>query len=265
MKLEKRGNRFQSFFENKEYVSLKNYLYNYLLRKRAVESVLEGQEIDSIIEIGTGLSPVMTKADEILYTDLSFTGLKTLKTNLKGAEYVEADGTSLPFKSKCFSHCISSEVIEHIANDTKALQEIARVTRPQGLMILTFPHRSAYFFNDDHYVNHYRRYDLVDITKNLKNVGFQPIRVQKVLGPLEKITMSLVILMITLFKKMRTDTFKSNIGGVASPWVVAVFKWINRFYMIFAWVDAKLAPLSMSSVLLIVSKKNSDHAAKESI
>ncbi len=38
-----RGNRFEDFFADDAYVVLKNFLYNYLLRKRAIETCLTGR------------------------------------------------------------------------------------------------------------------------------------------------------------------------------------------------------------------------------
>lgn len=37
-------NRFHDFFEDDKYVALKNYPYNYLLRKRAVEKVMQNEK-----------------------------------------------------------------------------------------------------------------------------------------------------------------------------------------------------------------------------
>jgi hypothetical protein len=34
------------------------------------------------------------------------------------------------------------------------------------------------------------------------------------------------------------------------------FKWANRFYMLPAWIDAKVMPRSLSAVLLIKAEKN---------
>ena len=51
----------------------------------------------------------------------------------------------LPFEDETFDAVIAMEVIEHIENHRKAIAEMARVLRPGGRMILTFPngHRVA--------------------------------------------------------------------------------------------------------------------------
>lgn len=96
-------NRFQSLFEEDKYVILKNYLYNYLLRKLAVEKNLLQERPELILEVGSGISPVMTRTNRIIYSDLSFRALQILKHAHGKGWYVVADGMRLPFKSGIFS------------------------------------------------------------------------------------------------------------------------------------------------------------------
>jgi ubiquinone/menaquinone biosynthesis C-methylase UbiE len=75
-------------------------------------------------------------------TDLSL--VKKYSSNLKFTmEYSadSADATKLSFPDNSFSHIISISVIEHINGDgdSKAIKEMWRVLRPNGILILTFP------------------------------------------------------------------------------------------------------------------------------
>ena len=142
------NNRFQDFFEEDRYILLKNYLYNYLLRKSAVEKSLQKEDITLALEIGSGISPVMTRTNRIIYSDLSFGALQILKRSHENQRYVVADGMNLPFKPGVFSHTICSEVLEHLQDDRKALNELSRVMSPSGRLIVTVPHRKLYFSND---------------------------------------------------------------------------------------------------------------------
>jgi hypothetical protein len=65
-------NRFQDFFKENKYTTLKNYLYNYHLRKLAVEKNLQNENTELILEVGSGISPVMMKSRDIIYSYLSF-------------------------------------------------------------------------------------------------------------------------------------------------------------------------------------------------
>ena len=55
----------------------------------------------------------------------------------------KVDITNLPFEDKTYDVIFASHVLEHIADDRKAIREIRRVLRPNGLAILPVPIVSA--------------------------------------------------------------------------------------------------------------------------
>jgi len=230
-----RTNRFQEFFEETKYSALKNYLYNYLLRKMTIEKNLQGDGPELALEVGSGISPVMTRTSHIIYSDFSFTAVKALKQSLGQGWYVVADGMYLPFKSGVFSHTISSEVLEQ-----------------------TFPHRQFYFGNDDRFVGHYRRYELNDMIERLNQAGLEPVNIQKVLGPLDKATMSTVVFCYDMIQKFIKNKKEIGIQKKPLPFIKGIsflFKWANRMYMTLAWLDARIWPRRFSTILLINSIK----------
>jgi len=246
-------NRFEDFFADDAYVSLKNHLYNYLLRRRAIRRCMKFQKRDLVLEIGSGLSSMIDDSERIVYSDISFRALRTLKKNQGRGYFVVADATHLPFKAGSFSQVICSEVLEHLPKDLQALCEIPSVMKQEGSLILTFPHRRAYFAADDRFVNHLRRYELDEMEARLKEAGLKTVEICKVLGPLEKITMLTLISLISLFGRFKKS--KPECGQVvpSSAYVVTAFQWVNRFYCLPIWLDAHLAPRSLASVLLIRS------------
>ena len=252
----KESRNFQDLFKEEKYIALKNYLYNYNLRKRAVQKSLFREIPQLILEVGSGISPLATNSAITVYSDMSFDAVCVLKRNQRHGYYVVADGINLPFKSNVFSHAVCSEVLEHIEHDLKAIKEIARVlNKESGCLILTVPHRKRYFTNDDSFVKHYRRYEIAEIMHRLKSAGFKPVFLKKILGPLEKVTMSLAVFVYTITQRHRSS------GGMPRAihnrrfmdLCVSFFKWINVFYKGFVWLDAQLMPLSLSSVILIKS------------
>lgn len=52
---------------------------------------------------------------------------------------VKADICDLPFEDNTFSFILCNHVLEHIPDDTKAMQEIYRVLKPKGIAILQIP------------------------------------------------------------------------------------------------------------------------------
>ena len=246
---------FDALFENKHYVLLKNHLYNYLLRKKAVEKNISIQNQGFILEVGCGLSPLVTDTDTVVYSELSLQALQILKRRQNSGSYVAADGMRLPFKTGTFDQTICSEVLEHLADDHKALQELARVMKPSGQLIITFPHRKIYFTYDDHVVKHLRRYELSDMEDKLRTVGLSPVSIQKVLGPLEKVTMLSVVSCFSLMQKFKPSKSKTNGSSNLISIVLPLFKLVNLFYAGLAWLDAKIMPRALATVLLIKARK----------
>ena len=247
---------FQELFKKQPYLKLKNYLYNYLLRKRAVEKCLRHDRPELVLEVGSGISPLLSNIDNIVYSDVSFEALHTLKKTLKGGHCVVADATHLPFRPATFSHTLCSEVLEHIYDDRKALGELAGILKkPNGSLIVTVPHRKCYFGYDDLYVKHYRRYELAEIKVRLQAVGLSPVAIQKVLGPLEKITMLIATVLFSIVARRHPSpvaTVDLTAGRLTDGFGV-VFEWLNIFYRGFVWLDAQIMPLSFSTVILIRS------------
>jgi SAM-dependent methyltransferase len=248
-------NRFQDFFEEGEYVTFKNHLYNYRLRKQAIERLLARERHELMLEIGSGISPVMTQTDRIVYSELSFLACRTLKHNNKKGMYVVADATRLPFKAGAFSHTISSEVIEHVPDDQAVLSELSRVLAPGGRLVLTFPHRKDYFANDDRYVNHFRRYDLAQMRDDLRAVGLKPLDVFKVLGPLEKLLMMSAVVVFETTRRLRPNVVQLSKPGYVihlAEWPFAV---VNAVLALIVRADAWIMPRALASCLLIEAEK----------
>jgi SAM-dependent methyltransferase len=248
-------NSFDDLFEEDKYVLLKNYLYNYLLRKHAVGKNIRTKNAGLILEVGSGLSPMITSSDIIVYSELSLSGLQTLKHRQGKGWYVVADATHLPFRSDAFAYTVCSEVLEHIEDDRTALRELARVLRPSGSLIITFPHRRFYFARDDHFVKHFRRYELDEMKDLIQAVGLKVSSVKKVSGPLEKMTMWIGVLCFSLLEKRKHNKPIPARRGSFFDILALCFKIANQIFAVIVWLEARIVPLPLATVLLIQAKK----------
>ena len=66
---------------------------------------------------------------------------KYLAENLN---FVHGDVAAMPFEDNTFDRVVSFETIEHIPDQTKFLQEIRRVLKPEGILILSSPNRTPF-------------------------------------------------------------------------------------------------------------------------
>lgn len=67
---------------------------------------------------------------------------------------------------------ISSNVLEHIQNDTAALLNINKILKEDGILILLTPAGQFLFSNLDRNVGHYRRYSKTEVKNKLETAGF---------------------------------------------------------------------------------------------
>lgn len=249
------GNRFDDFFVEPTYLTLKNHLYNYQVRKRAARERLPRQVEGMTLEVGSGISPISPATDRSVFTEISFSALRYLKAGQGTGHYVVADATSLPFKRGVFRSAVCSEVLEHIEDDLGAIGQMASVLEEGGRLIVTFPHRMDFFAVDDRFVGHHRRYELPEMIGLLEKSGLRSLSVGKVLGPLEKLTMWAVAAFLTAIPSVGESSAAAGLGRRPPAGLVKAFELINRLYAGLARIDARIAPLRLAMVLLVVAEK----------
>lgn len=66
------------------------------------------------------------------------------KTEFPECEFVFSNGENLPFDDASFGAVMLTEVLEHTRDDRATLREIARVTKPGGVLALSTPHRGLF-------------------------------------------------------------------------------------------------------------------------
>jgi len=240
---------FQGFFETGEYVALKNSLFNYQLRRSAVRRAVQKQDGGLTLEMGSGISPMSEDLDRTVFLDYSWTALRILRRGQGRGMYVAADCMNLPFRPHVFSQALCSEVLEHLEDDQAALKEAAGALKPGGRLVLTFPHRKAYFSIDDRLVGHRRRYELAEMKNRLTAAGFRPVRIGKVLGPLEKATTILLASAFIFYGKAKKGgPYSSSRPG---PFLAFTFKWINNILTPLFRLEAWVTPRRSATVLLM--------------
>lgn len=84
-------------------------------------------------------------------------GLHTEKWDTSGIDLV-SDITAIPEPDGSFDAVLCSEVLEHIPEPTKALDEFTRLLRPGGSLILTAPFMSVVHMAPYHYCSGFSRY-----------------------------------------------------------------------------------------------------------
>ena len=93
---------------------------------------------------------------------------------------VQADARRLPFASGSLDIVVAAEVLEHIADDQRAMTEIARVLRPTGCLAVSvprfLPERICWAISEEYHSNpggHLRIYTEEVLRHRLVAAGFQ--------------------------------------------------------------------------------------------
>ncbi len=84
-------------------------------------------------------------------------GLQTGKWDTSGIDLI-SDIVAIPESDASFDVILCSEVLEHVPEPTKALDEFLRLLKPGGKLILTAPFASLVHFAPYHYCTGFSRY-----------------------------------------------------------------------------------------------------------
>lgn len=100
--------------------------------------------------------------------------------NLTGV--MRGDATALPFPDDSFDAIVTSEVLEHIQDDVRALGEFARVLKPGGILAATvpswLPEKINWMLSDEYHApkspgGHVRIYSATELKAKLRSAGME--------------------------------------------------------------------------------------------
>lgn len=111
---------------------------------------------EKVLEVGCGRGFYLKTLIAVL-PDLDITGIDLNEKYLQVAKkfiadgkikLIRADATNLPFKDETFDRIIATEILEHIPDDLKAILEMCRVLKPDGIAMITVPNKNYPFLWD---------------------------------------------------------------------------------------------------------------------
>ncbi|HUT26363.1 MAG TPA: glycosyltransferase [Sumerlaeia bacterium] len=91
----------------------------------------------SVLDAGCGSTQILNGAPQAVGLDLQLSKLRFMRR--PGRRLVNGNVLALPFRDATFGVVVCSEVVEHLPKDAEILQELIRVLRPGGSLILGTP------------------------------------------------------------------------------------------------------------------------------
>jgi len=157
-----------------------------LVKARIIENMVTRRGI--ILDVGCGVGLCtrhLTKFGRVIGLDVSKRKISVAKNNNKDTSFILADGQLLPFRSTQFDIIIAKDVLEHIIDDWRLLQEAYRVSNDHAEIILFVPFSLARSIsiealvfkltgcNIDKVAGHLRRYTVRHVISMLETSGFR--------------------------------------------------------------------------------------------
>jgi SAM-dependent methyltransferase len=143
-------------------------------RKIIISNILKKYIKDkkNILDYGCGVGinlGILSKFGKIFYYDKSKLAIDYVKKKYTKKNFFYLSNNKLAYYKKKFDIIIAADVIEHIKNDKKKINELSSLLKKNGYILITVPAFQELFSSKDKSLKHYRRYTKDSLHKILKD------------------------------------------------------------------------------------------------
>lgn len=153
-----------------------NIALEHLHRYSVASSLVVGKSVLDIASgEGYGSAMLARKAKKVIGVDVSIEAVQFARKryHLENLEFKVGNCTEIPIADACVDIVVSFETIEHLDQHEKMLQEVKRVLRPDGLIIISSPDK-YYYSVEPGYHNPFHKKELFEHEfKDLLNKYFK--------------------------------------------------------------------------------------------
>lgn len=192
-----------------------------------------------------GLTEKLYRYTKTVGIDISMFAL-SLKKN-KNAKYINGSVNKLPFIENIFDIVISVSVLYHqLVNEKKAVSEMKRILKENGIMVIVLPAFSWLFSTHDQAVHTRRRYTLRQAEELIQEEGFKIIDKHYLFSFLFPVFIIKRIIEKLGLTNSRVSDLKELSRGLNS---------ILIYLCKIEWIITKYIKLPFGSSLMIVAQK----------
>lgn len=162
--------------------------------------------VDSFLEVGCGTGFVLqgihgcSRDTKLTGSELFLEGLLFAKERLPGVALVQMDALAVPFREE-FDAVGAFDVLEHIPEDGKAMEELFKALKPGGHLLLTVPQHPWLWSANDEHARHARRYTRAELCGKVRRAGFAVERTTSF------VTLLLPLMALSRFRRDRRPGF----------------------------------------------------------
>jgi len=104
--------------------------------------------LDGGCAFGSGTAPLAAKASQVCGCDPNPELIARAKASYPGIAFETCPLEKTPYADDSFDAVILTDVLEHVADERATLNELFRVLKPGGCLIITTPHKGLFAFMD---------------------------------------------------------------------------------------------------------------------
>jgi len=173
---------------------------------RELKRVKPGRAIDIGAAAGRNTSVLADLGWQAVALEYDSSGAEMAKD--RGINVVRGDATQLPVPDAEFDLAVSYDVLEHIDDDAGVADEMMRILKPGGRILIAVPADPKLWSEHDDAVSHLRRYTRESLTTLFEDAGFA----------IEKVRSWNVLLRPAIaWKRGRASNAGSDIEMVSAP------------------------------------------------
>lgn len=135
-------------------------------RKHLVQQLLEERGVTGgqVVDLGAGSESLFPEPMSVVKVDV-------VRPDRLGGVFVQASAEQLPFPDQSFDGVGAFDLLEHLVEPATCLNEIRRVMRPGGWLLVTVPSFQRLWSPHDDLVGHKKRYTMGLLKEELSEAG----------------------------------------------------------------------------------------------
>lgn len=141
------------------------------LLARQVRAMSPGRALDIGAAAGGNTRVLLDRGWDAIALEYSEDGSRMARE--RGVPVVRADALILPLPDACLDLVVAYDVLEHIEDDDRAVQELCRVLRPGATALIAVPADPRLWSAHDEAVGHFRRYTRTTLLPLLERNGME--------------------------------------------------------------------------------------------
>jgi len=182
---------------------------------------LFNRDTAKMLDIGCGSGAMMLAAGKmasIAGLEVSPTALKNLRGDVRG-KTIAASVLNAPYPDESFDVITCLDVIEHIENDGYALNEIFRILKPGGLVLINVPAYQWLWSDWDVSLGHYCRYTKHRLCTLLDQSNFRIVH-----SSYENFVGLIPAILVRMLRKIMGQHFLKVENKIPLPWINSLLR-----------------------------------------